>query len=37
VFVVCAEYGPAPAPTPEQPKPRPTVVPNSFQVLVLGK
>jgi hypothetical protein len=35
--VVCAEYGPAPAPTPEQPKPRPTVVPNSFQVLVLGK
>jgi DNA-binding beta-propeller fold protein YncE len=37
VFVVVAEYGPAPAPTKEVPKPRPTVVPNSFQVLVLGK
>jgi YVTN family beta-propeller protein len=37
VFVVCAEYGPAPTPTAEQPKPRPSVVPNSFQVLVLGK
>jgi DNA-binding beta-propeller fold protein YncE len=37
VFVVVAEYGPAPAPTKEQPKPRPSVVPNSFQVLVLGK
>ena len=37
VFIVCAEYGPAPAPTQEVPKPRPTVVPNSFQVLVLGK
>jgi DNA-binding beta-propeller fold protein YncE len=37
VFVVVAEYGPASAPTKEVPKPRPTVVPNSFQVLVLGK
>jgi len=37
VYVVCAEYGPPPAPTKEQPKPRPSVVPNSFQVLVLGK
>jgi DNA-binding beta-propeller fold protein YncE len=37
VFVVVAEYGPAPAPTKDIPKPRPTVVPNSFQVLVLGK
>lgn len=37
VYLVTAEFGPAPAPTPEQPRPRPTIVPGSFQLLILAR
>jgi DNA-binding beta-propeller fold protein YncE len=37
VYLVTAEFGPAPAATPEQPRPRPTMVPGSFQLLIVGK
>ena len=36
-FVVTAAFGPPPAPTPDRPHPRPTVVPGSFEVLVLDR
>jgi DNA-binding beta-propeller fold protein YncE len=35
VFVVTASFGPPPAPTPERPRPRPSILPGSFEVLVL--
>ena len=35
VFVVTAAFGPPPAPTPDHPRPRPSIVPGSFEVLVL--
>ena len=35
VYTATAEFGPAPAPTADRPRPRPTIVPNTFQVLVL--
>jgi DNA-binding beta-propeller fold protein YncE len=35
VFLVTAQVGPPPAPTPEQPRPRRTIVPGSFEMLVL--
>jgi DNA-binding beta-propeller fold protein YncE len=37
VFLVSAKFGPPPAPTAAQPHPRPTILPNSFEVLVVGK
>jgi DNA-binding beta-propeller fold protein YncE len=35
LFLVTAQVGAPPAATPEQPRPRPTIVPGSFEVLVL--
>jgi hypothetical protein len=37
VFLVTAEFGPPPAPTTERPHPRPSIVPGSFQLLIVGK
>jgi DNA-binding beta-propeller fold protein YncE len=37
VFLVTAKFGPPPAATADQPHPRPTILPNSFEVLVVGK
>ncbi|MBV9183724.1 MAG: PQQ-binding-like beta-propeller repeat protein [Acidobacteria bacterium] len=37
VYLVTAKFGPAPAPTAGQPRPRPAIVPDSFEVLVVGK
>jgi YVTN family beta-propeller protein len=37
VYLVTARYGPQPAPTAEQPHPRPSLVPGTFEVLVIGK
>jgi YVTN family beta-propeller protein len=37
IFLVTAEFGPPPAPTAGQPHPRPTILPDSFEVLVVGK
>ncbi len=36
-YLVTAEFGPPPAPTPERPHPWPSIVPNSFQVIVVGR
>jgi DNA-binding beta-propeller fold protein YncE len=36
VYTVAARFGPPPSPTPDQPRPRPSVLPGSFEVLVLG-
>ena len=35
IYTATAEFGPAPAPTAERPRPRPTIVPNTFQVLII--
>jgi len=37
IFLVTAKFGPAPAATADQPHPRPTILPDSFEVLVVGK
>lgn len=37
VYVVTAELGPRPAPTAAQPRPRPSIVPDTFEVLVIGR
>jgi DNA-binding beta-propeller fold protein YncE len=37
IFLVTAKFGPAPAATAEQPRPRPTILPDTFEVLVVGK
>jgi hypothetical protein len=37
IYVVTAEFGPRPAATAENPRPRPTIVPGSFEVIVVGK
>jgi len=37
IYLPTVEFGPTPAPTAEVPKPRPIVVPNSFQILVVGR
>jgi YVTN family beta-propeller protein len=37
VYVVTAELGPRPAATTANPHPRPTIVPDSFQILVVGR
>jgi YVTN family beta-propeller protein len=36
-FLVTAQRGPAPAPTKENPHPRPTIVPDTFEVLEVGR
>ena len=37
IFLVTAKFGPPPAATADQPHPRPTILPDSFEVLVVGK
>ena len=37
VYVMAAEYGARPEPTTANPRPRPAVVPDSFQVVVVGR
>jgi len=37
VYLVTAKFGPAPAATAEMPRPRPTVLPDSFEVIVVGR
>ena len=37
VYLPTAEFGPVPAVTKEVPHPRPTMVPDSFQILVVGE
>ncbi len=37
IYLVTAKFGPPPAPTAEQPHPRPAILPDSFEVLVVGK
>lgn len=35
IYLSAAQYGPAPAPTAERPHPRPSVLPDSFEILVV--
>ncbi|MCU1272088.1 MAG: collagen triple helix repeat domain protein [Acidobacteriaceae bacterium] len=37
IFLVTAKFGPPPAATTEQPHPRPAILPDTFEVLVVGK
>jgi DNA-binding beta-propeller fold protein YncE len=37
IYVVTAKFGPPPAATAEQPHPRPSILPDTFEVLVVGK
>ena len=37
VYLVAAEYGPRPAPTTANPRPRPSIVPGSFEIIVVGR
>src|ERR1700686_3964415 len=37
IFVVTAKFGPPPAATAQQPHPRPAILPDTFEVLVVGK
>ncbi len=37
VYVVVGKFGPRPAPTPENPRPWPTLIPGSFEVLVVSR
>jgi YVTN family beta-propeller protein len=37
VYLAAAQYGPAPAPTVAVPKPRPMLLPDSFEIIVVGK
>jgi hypothetical protein len=37
VYLVAAKFGPRPAATAQEPHPRPPVLPDSFEVLVVGK
>ena len=37
LYTVTAEFGPRPEPTSDNPRPRPTIVPGSFEVIVVGK
>jgi len=36
VFLAAAKYGPVPAPTATMPRPRPAVIPDSFEIIVIG-
>jgi DNA-binding beta-propeller fold protein YncE len=37
IFTVTAKFGPPPAATAENPHPRPSILPDTFEVLVIGK
>jgi len=37
IYIPVAEFGPAPAATASQPRPRPAALPNTFQLLVIGR
>ncbi|HEY8670022.1 MAG TPA: YncE family protein [Terriglobales bacterium] len=37
IYLVTAQFGPAPAATAQQPRPRPAILPDTFEVLVVGK
>jgi YVTN family beta-propeller protein len=37
VYLVTAKFGPAPAATAEMPRPRPSILPDSFEVIVVGR
>jgi DNA-binding beta-propeller fold protein YncE len=37
IYLVTAKFGPPPAATTEQPHPRPAILPNSFEVMVVGQ
>ncbi|MBV9342813.1 MAG: YncE family protein [Acidobacteria bacterium] len=37
IYLVTAKFGPRPAATATQPRPRPAILPDSFEVLVVGK
>ena len=37
IFLVTAKFGPPPAATADQPHPRPAILPDSFEVLVVGR
>ena len=37
VYVVSAELGPRPTPSAANAHPRPTIMPDTFQVLVIGR
>jgi DNA-binding beta-propeller fold protein YncE len=37
IYLVTAKFGPPPAATAEQPLPRPSILPETFEVLVVGK
>jgi DNA-binding beta-propeller fold protein YncE len=37
IYTVTAKFGPRPAPSAGNPHPRPTILPDSFEVLVVGK
>lgn len=36
-YLVTAQFGPPPAPTPERPHPWPSIVPGSFEIVVVGR
>ena len=37
IYLVTADFGPRPAATAENPRPRPTMIPGSFEILVVGR
>ena len=37
IYTVTAKFGPPPAATAQQPRPRPSILPDTFEVLVVGK
>jgi hypothetical protein len=37
VYLVTAKFGPRPEPTAQMPRPRPPVLPDSFEVIVVGR
>ncbi|MFP5226019.1 MAG: YncE family protein [Acidobacteriota bacterium] len=37
LYLVTAAFGPRPDPTPQNPRPRPTIVPDSFEVIVVSR
>ena len=36
IFLPTAKFGPKPSPTPERPRPRPSILPGTFEILVVG-
>jgi hypothetical protein len=37
IYLVTAEFGSRPAPTAENPRPRPSMIPGSFEIIVVGR